>query len=172
MLSSTHIRRSLAGAVTVLAASALFVAPAVAVSTGALRATSVHGATYKGEGAQYFNNHKCLNGAGLNCYGIAPGTQKFSFRVTPSGKDVTNFNAAFSCACACTENNLPIPAKIPIKHGAFSTTFRTSGGNFTYVLALIGHFVGNGKSAGVTYVVSGMPPAPCAARVVGVAHAK
>jgi len=88
-------------------------------STVALAVAPVRGAIYRGSGVQYFNNHKCLNGPGLNCYELDPGRQKFSFQVSPNGKLLEQFVGGFNCRCACREGGMSINKMIPIKRGSF-----------------------------------------------------
>jgi len=161
-------RRRRLGLVTALVVALLVAVP----STVALAVAPVGGAIYRGSGVQYFNNHKCLSGPGLNCYGLDRGRQKFSFQVSPNGKVLEQFVGGFNCGCACRENSISINKMVAIKRGSFSATGTMPGGNFTYKVKLTGHFTGRGKRASIKYQVTGMPPPPCGTRVIGTAHTR
>lgn len=119
----------------------------------ALAAHPARGKRYSGTGEEYMNNQRGPGG-----YGDAHERSRLSFRVSRDGRHVLRFVGGFHFYCGAGHDTV-VDKSIVIRRNG---TFRASGSypsvayghhNGTHHATISGRFIGNGRTARVTYSV-------------------
>ena len=152
-------------------------------SGAALGSGGKPGASYSGTGKDYMNNAPSW---------AAEATGQFSYRVSASGREITNFHGGFSYYCGGGKSFVSAKSIAISPSGSFSYRFslanivngKSYGRNY---VSIVGTFIGKGAAASIAYLfdsVSTNAPVSdpydtthphklgCASWVKGTAHAQ
>jgi len=131
---------------------------AVVSAVPAWGSTPVGAGTYRGSGAQYFNNAPCPHSKG-QCYRSRAGSESFSFKVPAGQRQLADLVAPYDYYCGAGHAVAHV-ARISIgPKGAFGYRFSSpSRGlngkvNGTATLTVGGQFAPGGRAATVTYTI-------------------